>query len=210
MPELSVFNIDGTEAEKITASEEIFNVKVNPCIIHDVITQQLALKRKGTASTKTRCEVRGGGRKPWKQKGTGRARAGTIRSPLWRGGGVTFGPKPRKYGTELPKKVKKLALKGIFSLAVADGKLGLIDNFKLNQPKTKELAGILVKFPCKKLLLISDDKDIMRASRNIPKVKTINSHNVNAYDLMNCDRILMSKDIFLNLESKMKNTGEVI
>ena len=210
MPELSVFNIDGTEAGKISASEEIFGVKVNPCIMYDAVTQQLALKRRGTASTKTRCEVRGGGRKPFKQKGTGKARAGTIRSPLWRGGGVTFGPKPRKYGTDLPVKVKRLAMKGVLSLAVAEGKIGLIDNFKLSQPKTKELNKILVKFPFKKLLLITDDKDIMRASRNIPTVKTIHPQNINTYDLLNCDRILIAKDIFLNLESKMKNKGGAI
>lgn len=210
MPELSVFNIDGTEAGKISASEEIFNVKINPCIIYDAVTQQLALKRRGTASTKKRNEVRGGGRKPWKQKGTGRARAGTIRSPLWRGGGITFGPRPRKYGTELPRKIKKLAMKGILSMAVAEGKIGLIDNFKLSQPKTKELNKILVKFPFKKLLLISDDKNVLRASRNMPAVNTIHPQNINTYDLLNCDRILMAKDIFLNLESKMKNKGGAI
>lgn len=208
MIEIGVFDLEGNETGKMLLSEEVFGVNVNPEVIHEEVVNQLARKRMGTACAKTRSEVRGGGRKPFRQKGTGSARAGTIRSPLWRGGGVVFGPKPRKYGSVTPKKIKKLVLKGVLSSKVSEGAMMVMDQFKLSQPKSKELNSILKKFSCKKPLLITEDKDVIRAARNISYVKITSPQELNTYDLLDCDKIFMTKDVIANIESKMKGSEE--
>lgn len=205
--ELDIQDIEGNKTGKIILLNEVFDVKVKPSVLHAAVMNYLASQRKGTASTKTRNEVRGGGRKPWRQKGTGRARAGSIRSPIWVGGGITFGPKPRDYGYSISKKVKKLAIKGALSSKIKNGEIIVLDEFKLAQPKTKELATILNKFKVRKpLLLIDGDGNIVRrAASNLPNVDVSSSLQVNTYAILNCDKIIVEKGALIKLQERLKN-----
>ena len=205
MKEIPVFDIEGKEIEKIAVPEDIYGKKVGRGVLYSVVVNHLANRRMGTSSSKTRTEVRGGGRKPWKQKGTGRARAGTIRSPLWRGGGVIFGPKPRDYSYKMPDKIRRLALKGALSAKVSDGMLAVVDNMNLSQPKTKELLAILKKFIFKKTLLVTKDKNAVIAGRNIPDIAVADPGSVNAYDVLNCEKIIITKEALSVLNSRMSD-----
>ncbi len=178
---------------------EVFDVKVNPDLIHQVITCQMANRRRVIAHTKTRAEVRGGGRKPWRQKGTGRARVGSIRSPLWRGGGVTFGPtKERVFKKIIPKKMRRKALFMVLSAKVKNNLLILLDELKIEKPKTKLMLEILKKLPCKEksclIALPQYDKNIILAARNLPKVETIYAGDLNALDLMTFKYLIIPKE----------------
>ena len=178
---------------------EVFDVKVNPDLIHQVITCQMANRRRVIAHTKTRAEVRGGGRKPWQQKGTGRARVGSIRSPLWRGGGVTFGPtKERVFKKIIPKKMRRKALFMVLSAKVKNNLLILLDKLKIEKPKTKLMLEILKKLPCKEksclIALPQYDKNIILAARNLPKVETIYAGDLNALDLMTFKYLIIPKE----------------
>lgn len=195
---LDVYKTDGSvSGEKIDLSEDIFAFEPNDHAIYLTVKSYLANQRQGTHKAKERGEVRGGGKKPWKQKGRGGARAGTIRSPLWVGGGTIFGPRPRNYRQDLPKKVKRLARKSALSYKVKDDQLMVVEDFKFDQPKTKDLVNLLkaLKVDGKKVLLLTSeaDKTVYKSGRNIPKVKILEAGKASAYDILNNQVLLLQK-----------------
>ncbi len=195
MPEIEVINKESTVTGRIVLPDEIFSVEVRKDILHQVAVNYLANQRQGTAATKTKGLVRGGGKKPWKQKGTGRARAGSIRSPLWRGGGAIFGPQPRDYYYKLPKKVKWFALNSALSAKLKDGELIVIDDIDLIEPKTKAMNSIINKVATEgKVLLVIPEKDdkVELASRNIPRLKVARVGQLNAYDVLASGRLIVT------------------
>ncbi len=196
MPKVSVYKTDGSSAGNINLKDEVFGVKVNEAVMHQVIVAQLANRRQGTQSVLSRSEVKGGGAKPWRQKGTGRARHGTTRSPIWTKGGVTFAMKPRDYSQKVNKKVKKLAIQSALSMKVADKDIIVLDELVLKEAKTKLMADILNKFEAKKALIVTSGKDesVVRAAGNIKDVKTSAAENVNVYDLVNYDKLIITKE----------------
>ena len=196
---VNVYDKDGKIIEEIQLPEKIFGVKLNPDLLHQVVVSQSANRRRGIANAKTREEVRGGGRKPWRQKGTGRARHGSIRSPLWKGGGVTFGPtKERVFTKIIPKKIARKALFMALSSKVLDNSLIILDDLKLDRMKTKEMVNILKKLPCETRSLIialpAPDRNVVVSSRNIPKVETMPAKDLNALDLLRFKYLLMPKE----------------
>jgi len=198
MPEVDVLNIENKPIGKVKLPEEIFGASVNKGMLHEAIRNYLANQRHGTHATKTRGMVRGGGRKPWRQKKTGRARHGSIRSPLWRGGGVVFGPQPRDYSYAIPKKVKWMALSSALSAKLSDGEFIVIEDLSLKEGKTKEMVSILNTLGLKDnsvLIIIPDkDKTLELAVRNIPNVNIGRITNgLNAYDILACQRLLMTR-----------------
>lgn len=204
---VALYNMNGEEVGKITLDPEVFNGQVNVSCLHQARLMYEASLRRGTASTKTKAEVRGGGGKPWRQKGTGRARVGSIRSPLWRGGGTTFGPKPRDYYYRLPKKVLSGALKSILNARAKEGALKLIDVLKLELPKTKEFVRFLknIKAGDKSLIVVDTlDNKLSLASRNINTSKVILSKEVNAYDILNCNQLILTKTALEDIVARIK------
>ncbi len=203
MPKVNLYNISGDVIGDIDLNETIFGTDINENVIHRVIVNQLANKRQGTQNTKTRSEVRGGGAKPWRQKGTGRARHGTIRSPLWTKGGVALGPKPRSYKYTLPKKVKRIALKSVLSSKVNEENMVVLDNLKLESIKTKEMANILhnLKIDSSALIVLADKNDIIKKSaRNIPDVKISQINTINVYDIIRYKKFITTKDAIKKIE----------
>jgi large subunit ribosomal protein L4 len=202
MPTLDMLNTSGEKVEEISLNENIFGIEPNEAVVHQVVVAQLANKRQGTQSAKTRSEVRGGGRKPWRQKGTGRARAGTIRSPLWRGGGVVFAPKPRDYSQKVNKKMNRLAMKSVFSAKVAENEMIVLDAIELDAPKTKEVVKILSNINAEKALLVLPEKDdaIVRSANNIPKVDTTTVSELNVYDMLKYDNLVVTKAALEKIE----------
>jgi large subunit ribosomal protein L4 len=195
MAELVIYNIKGQSVGKIELDKKIFNGAVNEAILHQVIRMYEANQRQGTADTKTRSEVRGGGRKPWKQKGTGRARAGTIRSPLWRGGGKVFGPHPRDYSYSVPKSVKKIALISSLNAKINDNDMVVLDDLKLEKAKTKEFAAMLGKIKAqKKPMIVLENKDeaVIRAARNIEALLLRDYKTLNAYEILKQKKIVIT------------------
>ncbi len=206
MATLAVYSAQKEKVGDITVSDEVFGVEPKIGVLHEVVKWQLAKKRAGTASTKTRAEVRGGGRKPWRQKGTGRARVGSIRSPLWRHGGVAHGPKPRDYSYNVPKKVRKLALKMALSDKVASDRIYVLRDFGLDEIKTKKMANLLRTFECPKAIIVTLDKDqnIELSSRNIPGVKVLLEKGLNVYDLLKHEYLLIEEKAIQSLEERLK------
>jgi large subunit ribosomal protein L4 len=204
MPQAVKYNTNGEKVTDINLSDEIFSSKINEDVVHQVVTAQLAKIRSGNASTKTRSEVRGGGRKPWRQKGTGRARHGSIRSPLWVGGGITFGPKPRSYDKKVNKKMKKIALKSVLSDKLNNESIMILDELKIDEIKTKKMKNLLEELGLKdkKVLIVLPEKDenIYLSARNIPHVKTLVLDGLNTYDLLNNEVILMSEEAVRKIE----------
>ena len=212
---LPVYNLDGETTKELEVREAIFGVKVKPEVIHQVIVAQQANSRQVLAHTKDKSEVRGGGKKPWKQKGTGNARHGSIRSPLWKGGGVTFGPtKDRNFSKKVNKKQKQLALAMCLSDRVADGALAIFDKLELSEGKTKELSAWLKKIkdkisglkPGKKFLVVMDknDKKMIRAAMNLGKVNTILADSLNCFDILKSDNLLFSTEAVKVVEQHYK------
>jgi large subunit ribosomal protein L4 len=193
MPVAGVYDIENNRVSEIELSDAVFDVEVNEAVLYDVVRMQMAARRLGTASTKRRQEVRGGGRKPWRQKGTGRARVGTIRSPLWRGGGVVFGPQPRSYAYKVPKKVRKLALMSALSMKVKEGRILILKDFPIDEIKTKKFKEVIDRFGLKKVLLVMDKSNpvLEKSSRNIQGIKVIRSEGINVYDLLNYDHVVL-------------------
>ncbi|MDI6816025.1 MAG: 50S ribosomal protein L4 [Actinomycetota bacterium] len=190
---------EGKTIEELDVRPEVFEVKLNEAVVHQVIKGQLAGARRGTAKTKTRAEVRGGGRKPWRQKGTGRARIGSIRAPHWVGGGTVFGPKPRDYSFNVPKKMRRLALKSILSMKARDGKLVIVDDFGLTGPKTKDAIKTLknLEINAKTTVIVGLDQDNeVMSIRNIEGMRVIYSSEINAYDLLDNEFIVMTRVAF--------------
>jgi len=195
--------MDGTEAGQIELSDAVFGAEVNEAAMHQVVVAQLAARRQGTHSALTRAEVRGGGIKPWRQKGTGRARAGSSRSPLWTKGGVVFAVKPRDYTQKVNRKLRQLAIRSALSMKVNDGDIIVLENLNLEAPKTKLMAGVLKKFDVKKALVVTygeDSANVVRASGNIPNVKTLAADSVNVYDLVNYDKLVITADAVKKVE----------
>ena len=195
MTNVKVFNMSGSEVGSIELNDSIFAVEVNTHVMHQAVVQYLANKRQGTQSALTRAEVRGGGRKPWRQKGTGRARQGSTRSPQWTGGGVVFAPKPRDYSFKLNKKVKRLALKSALTTKVNDGKFVVVDEINLPEMKTKEMVKVLNNLNVNKSLVVLEDANekAVVAARNIPTVKTASVSTINVYDILKYDSVVVTK-----------------
>jgi len=211
---LEVYNLEGKPVSQIELDPEVFDGKVNEALLYQVINMYLANKRKGTASTKTRGEVSGGGKKPWRQKGTGRARHGSIRSPLWRGGGVVFGPHPRDYHYKVPHKMKISALKSVLNIRLKENNLKIVDVLSLNDHKTKSLLSVLFNLglykkkekPIKTIMLLDKkDQNIERAGRNLNFLKIILAKDVNALDLLNYQMALFSVSSLKQLIERLKN-----
>jgi large subunit ribosomal protein L4 len=190
---LNVYDIEKRKVSELELNDSVFGAPVKEHLIYEVVKMQMASKRKGTASTKGRSDVRGGGRKPWRQKGTGRARAGTIRSPIWRGGGIVFGPAPRDYSYKVPKKVRKAALRSVLSLKIRADKMLILKDFPMEEIKTKIFKGVLEKFSLKSVLFVLDKSDpiLEKSSRNIKDVKMMRSEGINVYDLLKYDNLVM-------------------
>lgn len=203
MPKVKVYDMLGKEVEELELDANIFGIEVNEHVLYEVVKNQLANKRQGTQSTKTRAEVRGGGRKPWRQKGTGRARQGSIRAPHWVGGGVTFGPKPRDYSYKLPKKVRRLGMKSALSSKVENDEIIVLDALKLEEIKTKEIKNVLGNLKAmKKVLIVTEEKDeiILKSARNIEGVSVATVNTLNVYDILNYDSFVITKDAVKKVE----------
>jgi large subunit ribosomal protein L4 len=195
MATLAVYDIGNQKVSDVEVDERVFGVEIKPSLFYDAVRHDLATQRKGSAATKNRTLVRGGGAKPWKQKGTGRARAGTRRSPLWRGGGTIFGPMPRSYGFPLPKKVKKAALRAALSLKRQEGKLIVLDSFPLEGFKTQKVLEVLKKFQVENALIVTDEKNplLERSARNIPGLQVLRHIGLNVYDILNHEHLILLK-----------------
>ena len=203
MIELPVQNIKGENIGEVSLKDDIFNTKINNFLVHQAVKNYLANKRRGTASTKTRREVRGGGVKPWKQKGTGRARAGTNRSPIWVGGGITFGPAPRDYSFSLPKKMKVVAINSVLSDKAKNKEIIIIDKLYLENNKTKRMVEILKNLQASKkplIIIVKEDNDIAQTLRNIKGAKILPVSKINVYDLINQGKIIITKDALQRIE----------
>jgi len=207
MPTVSVYDMTGKETGKLELSEAVFGIEPNTAVMHSVVVNYLANQRQGTQSTLTRSEVSGGGRKPWRQKGTGRARQGSTRAPQWRHGGIALGPKPRSYRFTLPKKVRRLAMKSAFSSKVADGSFVVVDALVLDEIKTKAMAQALQALGVdgKALVVLPEKNDVViKSTRNIPGVKTALVNTLNVYDILNADKLVVAKDVVAQLEEVYK------
>lgn len=202
MANVAVYNMSGEEVGSIELNDSIFGVEVNEHVMHMAVKQFLANNRQGTQSAKTRAEVRGGGRKPWKQKGTGRARQGSIRAPQWVGGGVVFAPKPRDYSFKLNRKVKKLALKSALTTKVTDKNLIVLDELKLDEIKTKQMKKVLEALKVKKALVVlgDNDKNVILSARNLQGIKTASVNTINVYDLLKYESCIVTKDAVGKIE----------
>ncbi len=203
MPNVALYNMNGEKVDEISLREEIFGVEINEHAMREVVLAYLANRRRGTASTKTRAEVRGGGAKPWRQKGTGRARHGSTRSPIWTGGGVTFGPKPRQYKYSVPKKVKRLALKSALAAKVQEGGLIAVNELSFEEPKTKQMTNVLsgLNVDTKALIITGEnDANTIKSARNIEGVKAAKVNNINVYDILNHNKLIMTKEAIAKVE----------
>ena len=202
MAKVSVYNIEGKVVGDMELNDAVFGVEVNTHLVHQAVVLQLANKRQGTQSAKTRSEVSGGGRKPWRQKGTGHARQGSTRSPQWTGGGVVFAPKPRDYSFKMNKKEKNLALKSVLTTKVTENKFIVVDGLNFDEIKTKNMVNVLKNLEVKKALVVTDDdnKNVTLSSRNIPGVKTAFTNTINVYDILKYDKMVVAKDVISKIE----------
>ncbi|MEW8955399.1 50S ribosomal protein L4 [Clostridium sp.] len=202
MPKVGLFNIEAKQVGEIELSEVVFGAEVKPHVMHQVVVALLANKRQGTQSAKTRAEVSGGGIKPWRQKGTGRARQGSIRSPQWIHGGIVFAPKPRDYRVSTPKSMRKVAMKSALTSRVQDNQLLVLESLELSAPKTKEMVKILNAFEAKKTLIVTaeSNENIYKSARNIEGVSVIPVNNINVYDLLKFEKVLITKDAVSKIE----------
>ena len=205
MPLVKVYSTGKKKVSEIKLDEQIFNTEIKGYLLHDVVRMQLAKRRAGTASVKNRSMVRGGGRKPYKQKGTGRARAGTIRSPLWKGGGVIFGPTPRDFDFGIPKKVRKQALRIALSVRVGEGKLLVLNQFQLKEIKTKSFLEVLSRFGVEKALIIigGENFNLERSARNVPGVKVLRVEGLNVYDILHHENLILVKDAVEKIQERL-------
>jgi len=202
MAKVAVYNMQGQQVEEHELNDAVFGVDVNKNLLHRAVVTQLANKRQGTQSTLTRAEVRGGGAKPWRQKGTGRARQGSIRSPQWKGGGVVFAPKPRDYSKKMNKKERRIALKSALSAKVNDQKFIVVDELKLDEVKTKNMVNVLANLKVGKALIVlnNEEKNVVLSARNIPTVKTATTNTINVYDLLKYDVCIVTKNAVATIE----------
>lgn len=204
MLQVTVLNVKGQQVGELQLNETVFGAEVNPELMHEAVVMYLARQRTGTAATKTRGLVRGGGRKPWRQKGTGRARQGSIRAPQWKGGGVVFGPTPRDFSYSMPKKARRAALCSALSAKAKNQNIIVLDNWQLDTPKTKDVVEVLknLNIADKKALIVTADGDlnIYKSARNIPKVSATAAQNLNTYEVLNYETLIMTKDAVAKVE----------
>lgn len=195
MAKVAVYNMEGNEVGSIELNDSIFGVEINEHLVHMAVLQQLANKRQGTQKAKTRSEVRGGGRKPWRQKGTGHARQGSIRAPQWKGGGVVFAPTPRDYSFKLNKKEKRAALKSVLTSKVEEGKFIVLDDLRLDEIKTKKFVQVMNNLKVEKALVVLNDmdKNVIISAKNIPTVKTAQTNELNVFDTLKYDTMVVTK-----------------
>ncbi|WP_017754862.1 50S ribosomal protein L4 [Calidifontibacillus oryziterrae] len=197
MPKVALYNQSGSQVGEVELSDAVFGIEPNENVLYEAVIMQQASKRQGTHKVKNRSEVRGGGRKPWRQKGTGRARQGSIRSPQWRGGGIVFGPTPRSYSFKLPKKVRRLAIKSALSSKVLDNSVVVLEALAIDAPKTKDMVKVLNSLALdKKVLIVTADTDqnVELSARNIPGVTVVNVNGVNVLDVINHDKMVITKE----------------
>jgi large subunit ribosomal protein L4 len=207
MPKVDVIDSAGSVVTSVDLAEKVFSAEIKKSAVHQVVIAQMAGRRAGTASTKTRREIRGGGAKPWKQKGTGRARAGTNRSPLWRGGGIIFGPKPRDYSQTVTKKMRKAALTSALTAILQDGRLVVVDSLKLDEIKTKKAAELLAAIDSRTPALVvygEGDANFIRSASNIPYVKLLPTAGLNVYDLLRAEVVIITADALDGIEKRFE------
>lgn len=202
MPTVGLFNKESQKVGDFQLNENVFGVEINEAALHQVVVALLANKRQGTQSAKTRAEVRGGGIKPWRQKGTGRARQGSIRAPQWIHGGVVFAPKPRDYKVSVPKTMRRVAMKSALSSKVAENELIVLESLELAAPKTKDVVNILKAFEAKKTLIVTaeSNENVYKSARNIQGVAVLPVNNINVYDLLKYEKVLITKDAVTKIE----------
>lgn len=202
MAKVSVYNMEGKEVGNMDLNDAVFGVEINEHLVHMAVVQQLANNRQGTQKAKTRSEVSGGGRKPWRQKGTGHARQGSTRSPQWTGGGVVFAPKPRDYSFKMNKKEKRIALLSALSSKVADNKIVVLDSFNLDEVKTKKFAEVMSNLKVDKALVVieGENKNVVLSGRNIPTVKVSATNEINTYDVLKYETLVVTKAAVEKLE----------
>ena len=197
MPKVALYNQSGSQVGDIELADAVFGIEPNKNVLFDAVVMQRASQRQGTHAVKNRSAVSGGGRKPWRQKGTGRARHGSTRSPIWVGGGVVFGPTPRDYGYKLPKKVRRLAMKSALSTKVKDNDVFVLEDLSFDQPKTKEMVNVLKGLSIDNKALVvtaSEDETVALSARNLPGVKVVTTTGLNVYDVLNYDKLVMTKE----------------
>ena len=201
MANVSVYNMEGNEVGSMELNDAVFGVEVNEHLVHMAVVQQLANNRQGTQKAKTRSEVSGGGRKPWRQKGTGHARQGSTRAPQWTGGGVVFAPKPRDYSFKLNKKERRAALKSALSSRVAENKIIVLDAFNMDEIKTKKFKAVMDALKVSKALVVVDDNNnVVLSARNIPDVKTASTSTINVYDILKYDTLVVTQDAVATIQ----------
>jgi large subunit ribosomal protein L4 len=204
MPQVTVYDTNGKQVGELQLNNKVFGAEVNKSLMHEVVVMHLARQRVGTAATKTRSMVRGGGRKPWRQKGTGRARQGSIRAPQWRKGGIVFGPQPRDFSYTMPKKARRAALCSALSAKVQSNNLIVLDDWQIDAPKTKEVVKVLknLNLDGKKALIVTADNDAVmyKSARNIEKVAAMEARNLNTYEVLNYETLIMTKDAVAKVE----------
>lgn len=201
MANFKLMDQNGNNAGEVTLNDNVFSVEPNEAVVFDAIIRQRAGKRQGTSKVKNRSAVRGGGKKPWRQKGTGRARQGSIRAPQWRGGGIVFGPTPRSYAYSMPRKQRRLAIKSVLSQKLLDQNLVVLDKLTLDAPKTKDFIAILNGLKLEgKVLVVSDDKNVQLSAKNLPKVKVVPVNGLNVEDAVNYDKLVLTQDDVKKIE----------
>lgn len=203
MPKVALYDMSGAQIGELELNDSVFGIKPNKAVMYDFVKMQLANKRVGTSSTKTRAEVRGSGKKPWRQKGTGRARVGSRRNPVWTGGGIAFGPKPRDYSYRLPRKARRLAMKSALSSKVLENNIIVVEQLKFDEPRTKQMVATLQALNSGKKTLVvtaNGDPNVSKSARNIPGVKPLRVDFINVYDLLNYDTLLITRDAIARVE----------
>lgn len=201
MTNFKLMDQNGNQAGEVALNDNVFSVEPNEAVVFDAIIRQRAGKRQGTSKVRNRSAVRGGGKKPWRQKSTGRARQGSIRAPQWRGGGIVFGPTPRSYAYSMPRKQRRLAIKSVLSQKVLDQNLVVLDKLTLAAPKTKDFVAILNGLKLEgKVLVVSDDKNVQLSAKNLPKVKVVPVNSLNVEDVVNYDKLVMTQDDVKKIE----------
>mgnify|MGYP000333811418 FL=1 len=202
MANVTVYNMEGNEVGTMELNDAVFGVEVNEHLVHLAVVRQLANNRQGTQKAKTRSEVRGGGRKPWRQKGTGHARQGSIRAPQWTGGGVVFAPTPRDYSVKMNKKEKQLAMKSVLTSKVNESKFIVLDELKLAEIKTKQIKAVLDNLKVEKALIVTKEKDdvVVKSANNLPKVATTALNNINVYDILKYDTVVVTSEAVAAIE----------
>lgn len=209
MASVEVKNLKNEKVEKLELSDEVFAVPVNQTLIWEAVRHYRASQRAGTVSTRVRSEVSGGGKKPWRQKGTGRARVGSIRNPIWRGGGTVFGPKPRDFDYSFPKKKRRGAIKAVLSSKLRENLLVVLDKLELEKPKTRDFRKVLDQFVEERCLIVdsADNHNLQLSARNLRGVKLVPSESLNVYDLLNHEHVLFSKSAILQVQEALKSNG---